>query len=143
MCKKSPKNSQKTLNIFNAFQQVHMKRRGRKNSLLKQRWQIIVRPQGCLLSKWYIIWFILHSSEILIRVNFFSLLTNLAHYLYKIISKGFNFESFELWNISFIPYYSIWKFSYINSNRLSFWHIRIHFQHWFSTPEKSQKTIII
>ena len=121
VCKKSPKNSQKTLNIFNAFQQVHMKRRRRKNSLLKQRWQIIVRPQGCLLSKWYIIWFILHSSEILIRVSFFSLLTNLAHYLYKITSKGFNIEfsrshSYKniIWIVKYI-FYSILSIPYGNS----------------------------
>ena len=40
----------------------------------------------------------------MIRVDFFSLLTNLAHYLYKITSKGFNIEFCRMHFIVFIPY---------------------------------------
>ena len=41
----------------------------------------------------------------MIRVNFFSLLTNLAHYLYKITSKGFNIEFSSIYLIFHtIPY---------------------------------------
>ena len=51
-----------------------------KEVLLKHRWQIIVRPQGCFLSRWSIIWLILHSSEVYLELTSLAILAEIFPY---------------------------------------------------------------